>query len=118
MTHWKKVKGWEDAYQKKSRSSYENPNNTFIYVAYERGKGWYFNYGQARINYKFHKNKEDALADMKKYMRLHWKMSQANNFLPETKILNITQRRDKPNKINVKMLFDDNIYIGVLKKIK
>ena len=67
MTHWKKVKGWKDAYSKKSKSSYSG--DQFIYIAYERGKGWFFTYGQARINYKFHKNKKNALADMKKYMK-------------------------------------------------
>lgn len=69
MTHWKKIKGWKDGYVKKSRSSYSG--DQFIYVAYGRGRGWYFTYGQAKISYKFHKHKKDALADMKKYMRYY-----------------------------------------------
>ena len=67
---WKKDKKWEDAYEKKSRSSYHG--DQLIYVARDKQTNdWYFTYGQARINYKFHKNKKDAIKDMKKYMRLH-----------------------------------------------
>jgi hypothetical protein len=42
-----------------------------VYISKEPRYGWYLNYGQARMNYRYHATKIAALKEMKEYAELH-----------------------------------------------